>query len=283
MATKYINADTGNDTTGNGTSSLPYLTLAKGLATTSAGDTIYCQNSTATYAFENATYTNKTIRGESTTGVVFDGGGASKSWTSGTGTASVSTLTIQNLSNIDFINVIALSTGSVQTLTVSNIIFKDITVVTGYGCLIGNNAWSAGLLDITINSCVFNNIAQTYAGGYYGLISLIDPDPASIVRMNNCTYFNNRANNAATSVFTGRANTFTVRVKNSIFRNSSTSMRIFNYPVNLTMTNCCYNGTWTNTGTLTNCITTNPLSIDENNGNFRLRPTSPCIGTGTIL
>ena len=48
MATYYINADTGDDTTGDGSSALPWATLSKGITGSASGDTIFAQNSTNT-------------------------------------------------------------------------------------------------------------------------------------------------------------------------------------------------------------------------------------------
>lgn len=93
MAIWYLNADTGNDSTGNGSSGSPYLTLAKALTVYGVGDTIYFQNSTATYALATATINkNCTITGESIAGCVLDAAYSFAGWK-----CVDATITIQNL------------------------------------------------------------------------------------------------------------------------------------------------------------------------------------------
>ena len=70
MATYYLNADTGNNTTGTGTSALPWLTIAKAVTSSTTGDTIYCQNSTATYSWVLQDFVSgRTVTGQSAAGV----------------------------------------------------------------------------------------------------------------------------------------------------------------------------------------------------------------------
>ena len=53
----YLNADTGDDSTGDGSSSTPWLTISKAHTEASSGDTIICQDSTAEYAFSTIIFT----------------------------------------------------------------------------------------------------------------------------------------------------------------------------------------------------------------------------------
>ena len=101
MATYYINADTGNDSTGDGSIGSPWLLLsyAHGQATT--GDTIICQDSAASYTFVNQSFTkNLTIQGEQNdaSGAVFDALTGNVIWTISTAdtTVNISKITMQN-------------------------------------------------------------------------------------------------------------------------------------------------------------------------------------------
>lgn len=65
MATRYANADTGNDTTGTGTSGAPYATLDKAITVSSDNDTVILQQATTDYVFQNDTIpAGLTIQGD---------------------------------------------------------------------------------------------------------------------------------------------------------------------------------------------------------------------------
>ena len=93
----YINADTGNDTTGAGTAVSPWATLAKAYASSAVGDTIHFQSSTAHYALVTATMASRTLIGVSAKTCVLDGGGASAVQWLLSGTFSVSNLRFTNV------------------------------------------------------------------------------------------------------------------------------------------------------------------------------------------
>ena len=73
MATYYINADTGNDTTGDGSQGNPWLTIGKAHSIAAIGDTIILQDSIARYRHPTNTDFSKylIIEGESIGGAVF--------------------------------------------------------------------------------------------------------------------------------------------------------------------------------------------------------------------
>ena len=77
MPTIYLNADTGNDLTGDGTEALPFETIAKGHTEAAEGDTIILQDSVASYLFATLTITKALIiEGENPETRVFNGKGA---------------------------------------------------------------------------------------------------------------------------------------------------------------------------------------------------------------
>lgn len=98
MAQIELNADTGNDTTGNGSAGLPYLTFAKALTVYNAGDTIYFQDATAEYSFLGNTITkNCTIEGESIDGVVQNGNGGFVGWKINNAVVTIKKMTLRNM------------------------------------------------------------------------------------------------------------------------------------------------------------------------------------------
>lgn len=84
MATYYLNADTGNDSTGTGSALLPWKTISKAHTSATSGDTIICQDSVAVYTFAAQTFTKiLTIQGESddASGAIFDAANNGIKWT----------------------------------------------------------------------------------------------------------------------------------------------------------------------------------------------------------
>ena len=141
MATYYINADTGNDTTGDGSASNPWLTISHAKDNVVDNDTIICQDATATYLFERLTIGNTvTIQGQSINGVVFS-------------TAS------------DILEGWTMSTS--KTLTLKTITFSDCTVNTtqSYSCLF--------LGDMVVEQCVFTRL-NVITGGLYWASSIFN-------------------------------------------------------------------------------------------------------------
>src|SRR6056300_187691 len=76
MATYYINADTGDDTTGDGSQGNPWLTINHAVSQIADEEeaTIFAQNATAVYTFSSKDFRDKVdkVQGESASGVVFD-------------------------------------------------------------------------------------------------------------------------------------------------------------------------------------------------------------------
>lgn len=299
MATYYI-ATTGNDTTGNGTLATPWLTLAKGLTGSTTGDTLTFAAGTYTVA-GNSVCTNRTIQGAtggspiSTTGwTVFSAGGSTGGFTQVGGTT--------NYYNIWFTNVVRAFNGStgfigttgVATTTVSGCRFSNMTVVShsNYAGLIGSNDFNTQIVYLTVSSCVFDDVqCHMSANANYNLIGGRGKSVGSYVRFyNNTMSFRTEALRPANGLFGGYyGDSCDYSIKNCIFKNSCSSISIIcatpgTFTNGFNVTNCCYNGTFGTSGiTATNCITSDPLLIDESNADFRLRPTSPCLSTGTIL
>lgn len=292
MSTYYI-ATTGNDTTGNGSLATPWLTLAKFLASSTTGDT--CMVGAGTFTFAAATITNRTIQGTRGTGVtnttgwtVFTGSGSGVKWAFGTGTTVVKDIWFDSCVNTS-------NTGGL--ITCGNMVTPVFTIT---GCRFSNcsggggDAGSAvigsigyiGLLgNITIGSCIFDNCNTTYnnVSAYFSMRGAVAGSTFNF--FNNVFIVRTTPTVYVSSVFTGdteHANT-TWTLKNNIFicRSAGIAMGLAG---TATMSNNDIIGFWI-LGTViqSNNITTEPLFIDENNNDFRLRPTSPCLGTGTIV
>jgi hypothetical protein len=293
MAIYYLNADTGVDT-GAGGSSAPWKTLVYAIANSTTGDTLYCQNSTATYDFRNATITNRTILGQSLDGVILDGASGSYYWALGTGTTVIRNLTFQNIVETLSTPIIYAPNGATGVVfTMDRCRWRLCTSggSSSTGGIAGNQGWEFLSGAITISSCIFDDI-RTNADGLVAAFGFRGSTINVTFVFNNNVWLTKTAANQHTSIFGGYDNYFTLVAKNNIFRNLQSTIYFFatsyghSSHVTLALTNCDYNGTWSDgEGTVvkTNCITADPLFVDENNGDFHLLPTSPCIDTGTLI
>lgn len=297
MSTYYI-ATTGNDTTGNGSLATPWLTLSKAMTGSTTGDTLVFAAGTYSKTTSVA-ITNRTIQGatggaaNSTTGwTVFSGGGSTGGFYNAAGTT--------NIYNIWFNNVVrtandvgVIATSGTSTTTVRGCRFSGITCGShsNYAGLIGSTDYNSRIFYLTISSCIFDNI-QCYMTGNanYTLFGGRGAAVGSTFRFNNNSMsFRTEAIRPAFLFGGYNGDSCDYLLKNNIFKNACSSIAfIASTPGTFTngfvMQNNCYNGTFSTSGcTLTSNITTDPLFIDENNADFRLRPTSPCLGTGTIV
>lgn len=292
MATYYLNADTGNDTTGNGSSGNPWKTISKAHTSASSGDTIICQESTASYSFATQIFTKSlNIYGvnDDASGVVFDGGGLALRWYanfSATVVLDIEKITFQNITtsnNGTYQNIFACNHMTFKGNIVRNIINTAPSGSTGNGGIVGGE-YQSGVQDHAI--VIQGNLFYDLNGGTPALnISLHGNggnDTGYIYWYNNTVY----ADGAYTTpIFfgVGSIGALDYRIKNNIFYSTiSTALvssgsalnGLFNY-------NSTYN--CTNVPTGTGNITSDPLFVDAANDNFNLRPTSPCIDTGVLL
>jgi hypothetical protein len=267
MATYYINADTGNDTTGDGSQGNPWLTLSKANSSSTSGDTIFCQNSTNTYLFQNLSLGGKTIVGESLNGVIFSDQGTpvSTGWTS--------PLLVDN---ITFDNITSSGGGSYDrafggSYTIQNCIFKNITSTDSWrGGFFNSNV--EGAYTATFLGCIIYN----FTGGVFCRTG------TSTTNVYNCVI---DYTNSSGAIFSGQGPGL-FRFKNNIIYNDSGGTKgtlsynltgpIFDY-------NCLYGlFSYMPSGT-GNLINTDPLFIDAANRNYNLSPSSPCIDAGTLI
>lgn len=263
MTTYYLApSPTGSDSNA-GTAVSPWLTVAKFLTSSSAGDTLILLD--GTYAMVNATITNRTIRAQNVFGAVLDAGSAAKIWT------CTGTTVIDGVKVID--DVQGYFAGASGT-TFRRCWFHDCLIQgLGYGVVVPGGGYVTG--------CVFENcgnnsdsIAVNIAGAAY---------------IYNCVCYSDRATNIMTSF--ARSSGGNVVMKNNIIVNAGPSAFQYANLYNLSAVirnNCFYgNLTYLDQGAVTldaaNNITSDPLLIDAANSDFRLRPTSPCIATGVAI
>lgn len=289
MTTYYINADTGNDTTGDGSASNPWLTISHAKDNVVTGDTIFCQNSTATYLFEKLSFDNEiTIQGESVGGVVFSTvSDIDEGWAlNGDNYYTIKNITFSDINVVkpsDHSSVIYVGVPS-GTLDISTCIFKDITITAG------SFNWASGVLNklyrygkYIVSGCIFYNITNRGI-----IVRKVDNNPDFYTRIyfNNCLFNMNTVEN--TDILVGQNNPVT-SFKNCIVYNDTgngKSIAAYNNQLDTNTTfdyNCVY-GAFSNPITGTgNLLDTDPLFIDPATNNYNLSPSSPCIDAGTLI
>jgi len=289
MPTYYLNADTGNDSApGDGSSSLPWLTIAKAHTSAASGDTIICQNSTAAYTFANQTFTKSlTIQGEkpNASGAVFDA--ASNTVLYAMGNSGL----IMNFSNITFQNAVlsgslfSVTTGnaSVGTLVFNNCIFTKIRLTTGIRMSLFSTVsnWSNKTMTNTWNNCLFYDIIGR-SGVTDAAIFEIYAGPASVFNILGCVFslLDNSAEKLDKLFITGQG---ILNIKNTIIdvqRGSNLDWGAEGYLTTNITYSCLYlldNAPALGAGS----IIVNPLLVDPANKNFNLQLDSPAFNAGS--
>lgn len=286
MTTYYI-SPTGSDITGNGSNSTPWATLNKFLGSSISGDTLICTS--GSYTFSNATITNRTIRGISTDSVIFDAGNSTASWATNSGTTNVHNIWFKNVISSGYSGVLYAIMGSAPIFTISNCRFSNTTLYSEmtYGGVVSLSGWGNGTSTISVYSCIFDNLNLT-GSNFPVYFSMRDAGTGSIFRFYNNVFFLKTVPTVEPSALFGCWNQIlTWEFKNNIFRNLTTPKYLSHSYVPVTLMSVYNNdldGIYINgSPAQANNITSNPIFIDENNSNFRLKPTSPCINMGVSI
>lgn len=285
MADWYI-SPTGNDTTGNGSSGSPWLTLSKAYTGSSSGDTINVAAGTYTWG-PNQTVSNRTITGAGASTTIFNAGGAYGFW-QGSGTMNISNITFYNMDiatnpgnygNPNCQSNFAPTGSSASAWTFTNCIFDTLLVtgsyiglggvfasaniqVGGYGIEYGNSTF-------TISGSLFKGIRRSASAGGGSCIF------SANCTVRNCTFYTSESTyplvkiNDSGKTYVGL---------NNIFYNTGSSFA-FGTATQTYSDVCGVSSPPSGTGN----ITSDPLFTDVPNNIFRLRPTSPCRGTGITV
>jgi hypothetical protein len=287
MATYYINADTGDDTTGDGSQGNPWLTPLKAFnEASSSGDIIFCQNSTASFEWPNIGNVNKeiTFEGESVTGVVFSAGNALKTFTYQVAVTN----TFKNITFSDLLVTASQKGGwDIRTVGVQvdfyNCIFKDNSIqASRCGIIWFRNGGENSPVNFTSclfydnigngNSSLIGNGAQDSAGGSF------------VNFYNNVIDFNGPTGSELGALITWYGGTgISTTYTNSIVVNNQTNTVELNSPSTNVANYSCIYGSFSNAPTGNNNITSDPLFIDAATNNYNLSPSSPCIDAGTLI
>lgn len=182
MATVYVNPTSGNDSTGDGTSSAPWLTVSKANTETTTGDTVIIQAGTHTMTastiadfVEARTYEGQ-LNSSNKVATILDCNGDDISGTD-IGAASITI----SLKNLEF----------------KNINTTDLSLVSAYSTI---NIGHTGMT-LLFEGCIFDNIALGSSGssntaGWYGslfgteFVSGADTLTGSTVTFNKCRFSN---------------------------------------------------------------------------------------------
>lgn len=289
MATYYIHTS-GNDTTGNGSAGNPWLTLSKAITTAADGDTIIVKNSGSTYTLGSYTIGAKslTITGEShPTLSVLDGAAGGFFF-------SVATTETLILENLTFQNASCGASGASagfggaadSVITVRNCILKSMNVGgfsgNAQGGLFGRRNVTATNMLITVERCLFYELVKSGSGGQ----EIFRIDDASCVNSDivftNNTFYSTQTTNQLVGIMSaalpaGASGNF----RNNIFYNGGSSLAALAATISQSYND--WYGTWSGTISGTGNITSDPLFVDVASQNFNLRPTSPCLNTGTLI
>lgn len=290
MADWYINADTGDDGAGDGSSGSPWETISKAHTEAAGGDTIICQDSDTDFTLANQTFAKSlTIEGEQedASGPQFVAGGSNRQWGVNDGVDLVlEKLTFKEfrIGNRDgFIDMVS---GAMSgSITAEQCVFHDVDgeATENYNCAIFGIAVSgvAGV-SIAVRRCTFYNLNGT-AGDRLRLMGDYSAANTTFTFTNN-TVVNGTDGNTLYQLFgfLGYTNNTYVIKNNIIYNVSGSTLAFGTNPGGAIVPNYnCFSdlsGVPAGTGN----ITSDPLLVDPDDLMFGLRPTSPCINTAEL-
>jgi len=291
MATFYIAPD-GDDSTGDGSEGSPWFNLfyATGSAQTNTGDTIIVKDGTysQTVGIDNYSLVNRYIRSESLNpkAAVLDFDGLNNQTIGSDSGAKIEGVKFQNMKVTDGSS----SRGIFNSFNgeyIKNCMFEKVSGADGPRGR-GGSFHSCGT---RFESCVFIDCWSSSSSAIDGGIFSTTNDGFDFEVVNCTIYFN--ANDIPAEYFLPLAiihmgdggSNRTATVSNTVTLVDGGSLDMFaeirkgNGTVNVT-NSCLHNAGYT--GSELGVITTDPLFVDALNGDFRLRPASPCIGTGSL-
>ena len=282
MATYYINADTGNDTTGDGSASSPWLTLNYAVSEAANNDTIVAQDSTNSYAFTSFSIANKglTIRGESEGGAVFDGNGAK------VGVSSNNVVFTQNFLDVEFTN----CAGYAIYEGIFNIGIANFTRCKFYN--LNFQQPRAGIMEalsstseeqnVVFLSCLFYNLNNSASGDETGFLLGGNNNRTATATLNNCIIHIYSSNNIKNVIGDNNSDKNLYITNTILFNDSVNTITIEPLRGESAMNYSCYYN-FVDPPAGSNNINSDPLFVDPTANNYNLSPTSPCIDAGTLI
>ncbi len=167
MATYYINQDSGNDTTGNGSLATPWQTMSKAHTSSATGDTIIMMPSVNVYTFPSLTIGKSlTWRAAIIGDAIIDGTAGAASWTTGIYSLTLENLIFQNVTT-NALGMFYMSGTGTRDLLFKNCIFRDIVlgVNNNNSSIILNLAPASKITqNVDLIACSFENITTPYSG-----------------------------------------------------------------------------------------------------------------------
>ena len=282
MATYYINADTGNDTTGDGSASTPWLTLNHAVSEAADNDTIVAQDSTSSYTFTSFSFVNKglTIQGESEGGAVFDGNGAKVE------AQSNNTVFTQNFLDVEFTNCAGYNIyEGIFTIGIANFTrckFHNLNFQNPRAGIMEALADISLEQTVVFTSCLFYNLNNSSSGNEAGFLLGGNNNRTANATLNNCVIHIYSSNNIRNIIGDNNSDKNLYLTNTILLNDSANEITIEPTRGESTMNySCYYNFLEPPAGS--NNINSDPLFIDPANGNYNLSATSPCIDAGTLI
>ena len=282
IQSKYPSAiwfDSAHTGTESGTVDEPYNTIAEAMTAASDGGVI---------AIKDGTHTTSTITlaksltfvGESTSAIISSTGtgyGAVFNARDTSHSIKIETLKLFHNSSGSLLGLITAGNTSDATVTVEGCILEmgslNFTSSLNRGWFSGHNSPTTSLS--ISDTVILGGTSATTFGVVVGGDSI--QDGFNVVDIQRCTIVvTGGSADKLSSYSTGiTSSTF----KNNIFVGNGNSETIGFTPA--TYLNNCHNNNGETTGGTDNLFSTDPQFVDSANGDYRLRPSSPCIGAGT--
>jgi hypothetical protein len=304
MTTYYI-SPTGDDEIGDGSSGNPWATITGAVNGSSADDTIICQDGIYTHADNfRVDIGDRDVQAENNGLAIFDHNnvviyeyGVSSFVWKFSGTSIITGIKFYRIPirKYNYGNANIIEGASSSNITVNLCEFNQCganAISNVGGGIISNNGASGCTFNITNNLFYKNynpltNVEYANAGTAFNFIT--SGTLNTITFTGNTFYFTTKPASASyefTYFCGGDRETWSSYImKNNIFYRDGDALTDFRKTGNDAWdfdNNCNYGG-WTDVPSGTGNITSDPLFVDVENENLNLRPSSPCIDTGTLI